>query len=175
MFDGLASVDVTKPFTVVTGSIKVLSGLAKTVGSIFGGSSNATKYYEQLSDSLGIYIDTLKEVVSSQKDALSETNGMSAIQQGEEAKKNIESQIESYRKLAQAAGKAGASIGSHSYAYRTNKKLENYWGAISKSAGETVDNINDLYSMTPQQLEKIRNENAYAWSQINEDIRKTLS
>ena len=174
MFDGLASVDVTKPFTVVTGAIKVLSGLAKTVGSIFGGSSNATKYYEQLSNSLGKYIDTLKEVISSQKDALSETNGMSAIKQGEEAKKNIESQIEAYRKLAQAAGKAGASIGSHSYAYRTNEKLKNYFGAISKSAGQTVDSISDLYSMTPQQLEKIRNENAYAWSQINEDIRKNL-
>lgn len=157
----------------ISGAIQQTKGYIDLIGDLFG-SSYSTKYYEQLSDSLGRYIDTLKEVVSSQKDALSKTNGMSAIQQGEEAKKNIESDIEAYRKLAQAAGKAGASIGSHSYAYRTNEKLKNYWGAISKSAGETVDNINDLYSMTPQQLEKIRNENAYAWSQINEDIRKNL-
>ena len=46
---------------------------------------------------------------------------------------------------------------------------------ISKSAGQTVDSVTDLYNMTPEQLEKIRNDNAYAWALIDEDIRGYLN
>lgn len=35
-FDGLASMDVSKPFTIISGSIKALTGLGKTIGGIFG-------------------------------------------------------------------------------------------------------------------------------------------
>lgn len=35
-FDGLASMDVSKPFSIISGSIKALTGLGKTIGGIFG-------------------------------------------------------------------------------------------------------------------------------------------
>ena len=87
----------------------------------------------------------------------------------------IEKEIESYRKLAEAAGAAGSGTFSRSYRHRTNKRLKNYWDDISKSAGQTVDSVTDLYNMTPEQLEKIRDDNAYAWALIDEDIRGYLN
>ena len=69
----------------------------------------------------------------------------------------------------------GQVLGSHSYRYRTDKRLKDYFDDISKSAGQTVDSVNDLYNMTPEQLEKIRNDNAYAWALIDEDIRGYLN
>ena len=43
IMDGLASVDITKPFSIATGGIKVLSGLGKTIGSIFGGGKSKSQ------------------------------------------------------------------------------------------------------------------------------------
>ena len=50
MMNGLESIDITKPFSAVTGSIKVLTGFGKTIGSIFGlgGKSKAERDAERL-------------------------------------------------------------------------------------------------------------------------------
>ena len=47
---GLKSIDITKPFSAVTGSIKVLAGFGKTIGGIFGlgGKSKAERDSERL-------------------------------------------------------------------------------------------------------------------------------
>ncbi|WP_080903347.1 tape measure protein [Parabacteroides sp. Marseille-P3160] len=36
VFDGLSSINVTQPFTVITGGLKVIAGLGNTIASIFG-------------------------------------------------------------------------------------------------------------------------------------------
>lgn len=174
-FDGLASIDITKPMTLITGTLKVMAGYSEAIAGIFGGKSNATKNYSKLQEELGKYIDVLEQVIDSQKEAMDGMVGTAALIASKKVTDAIEQEIESYRKLAEAAGKAGASIGSHSYSYRTDKRLKDYFGDISKSAGQTVDSVNDLYNMTPEQLEKIRNDNAYAWALIDEDIRGYLN
>lgn len=47
---GLESIDITKPFSAVTGAIKVVTGLGKTIGSVFGlgGKSKAERDSERL-------------------------------------------------------------------------------------------------------------------------------
>ena len=47
---GLESIDITKPFSAVTGAIKMVTGLGKTIGSVFGlgGKSKAERDSERL-------------------------------------------------------------------------------------------------------------------------------
>ena len=175
VFDGLASIDVTRPMTLITGTMKVMAGYSEAIAGIFGGKSNATKNYSKLREELGKYIDVLEQVIDSQKEAMDGMVGTAALIASKEVTDAIEEEIESYRKLAEAAGKAGAGMWTNSYRHRTDERLKDYFGDISKSAGQTVDSVTDLYNMTPEQLEKIRNENAYAWSLINEDIRGYLN
>lgn len=158
---------------MVEGAIQQTKGYVNLVNEMFGG-NKANRYYANLKEELGEYIDVLEQVIDSQKEVMDAMVGPAAITASEEVTDAIEQEIESYRKLAEAAGNAGAGMFSHSYAYRTDERLEDYFDDISKSAGETVDSVTDLYYMTPQQLEKIRDENAYAWSLINEDIRDNL-
>ena len=174
-FDGLASIDVTKPMTLITGTLKVMAGYSEAIAGIFGGKSNATKNYANLREELGKYIDVLEQVIDSQKEAMDGMVGTAALIASKKVTDAIDKEIESYRKLAEAAGAAGGGTFSHSYRYRTDKRLKNYFDDISKSAGQTVDSVTDLYNMTPEQLEKIRNDNAYAWALIDEDIRGYLN
>lgn len=47
IFDGLESMDLTRPFSIVTGAFKTVTGIGKTIGSIFGiGSKDKKKERE---------------------------------------------------------------------------------------------------------------------------------
>jgi hypothetical protein len=175
IMDGLSSIDFSKPMTVITGSIKVMKGTVRQITSLLGwGSTNWTKQYEELKLSLGAYVDVLQRVIDKEKEALEGMSGSSAMATYQEAKVAIESQIDSYRRLAAAAGNAGGGMFSHSKGYKTNDALSGYWESLSKSAGITVDSIDDLYKLSGDQLSKIMSENAYAWSLIDGDIRGYL-
>lgn len=173
VLDGLSEMDRDKPMTMITGSIKALRGYAEVLASLFGG-SKGTANYEKLKASLESYMDVLDRVIDKQKEMMDGLVGTAALTAQKELEKTINKRIESYRKLAELAGKAGASIGSHSYAYRTNKELKGSWADISKSAGQTIDSIDDLYSLSSEQLQRIMTENPLAWSKINSEIRGYL-
>lgn len=169
VFDGLESIDVTKPMTLITGSIKVMAGFSEAIAGIFGGKSNATKYYEELENTLGKYIDVLEQVIDSQKEAMDGMVGTAAIIASQKVTEAIEEEIESYRRLADAIIKSQLLKTGI-----TNFKLKDYWDSISKSAGQTVDSVRDLYNLTPKQLQDIRDQNSYAWSMIDEEVRGYL-
>jgi hypothetical protein len=159
---------------MVEGAIQQTKGYVNLINEMFGG-NKANRYYANLKKELDGYIDVLEQVIDSQKEAMDGMVGTAALIASKKVTDAIDQEIESYRKLAEAAGAAGGSIGSHSYRYRTDKSLKDYFDDISKSAGQTVDSVKDLYNMTPEQLKKIRNENAYAWALISEDIRGYLN
>ena len=48
VFEGLANIDLTKPGSIITSSMKIVGGLGKTIGRLFGGKSNAERDAERL-------------------------------------------------------------------------------------------------------------------------------
>ena len=155
---------------IITAAIQVVT----TVVSMFAGESASTKAYKELKARSEEYSKVLDDIISKQKEMISNLDGMSAASKGDEAIANIRKQITEYRELAKAGGKAGASAGSHSYGYRTNKNVGKYYSDFSKSAGVSITDWSKLYTLTPEQLSKIKTENAYAWSLISSEIRGNL-
>jgi len=139
-----------------------------------GGKSAATKSYEDLKAVSQGYLDVLNDIIDAQKEMLDTLSGSSAIDASEKIKESLEEELDLYRKLALAAAKAGGSWGSHSYGYRTNKALKDYWDSISKSAGEKIGSIYDFFDLTPEQLKNIKENNTYAWSLISDPIQENL-
>lgn len=90
MMNGLESIDITKPFTAVTGSIKVLAGFGKTIGGIFGlgGKSKAERDSERLAkvtdkiaqtnevinNLIDKRVDLIKEATAAEREGLKESS-----------------------------------------------------------------------------------------------------
>ena len=158
---------------MVEGAIQQTKGYVNLVNEIFGG-NDANRYYAELQRTLGEYITVLDKVIDKQKAAMDGLVGMAAVVASKELEDSLQKQIDSYRKLAEAAGAAGGGISSHSYAYRSNKALRDYWDEISKAAGTTVNSVQDMYKLSGSQLENIMKDQPYAWSLLNDEIQKNL-
>lgn len=154
------------------GGIKAVVGLGKTAAGIFGGTKK--DYFTELNNSLQGLLDTLNKVADYQLESLGKMTGSKAASEYRKLIENNEMAIKSYRDLANARGKSGSSWGSHSYAYRTNRDLENDWAEISKFAGQTITSIQDMYNLSPENLKEIMTNMPVQWSKIDGEIRKAL-
>lgn len=158
-------------FGVVAGGIHSLIGQGKMLVSLFGGRLSPSDYITPLITKLQGLMDTLDAVNEKQAKYLDSLAGPAAVAKYRELIKNNDKQIENYRRLAKAAGESGASVGSHSWAYRSNKRLKGQWEEISKYAGATLRSVQDMYSLDASQLEAIMINAPEQWSKIDEDIR----
>lgn len=127
--------------------------------------------YDDLKGQAETLTSVIDKVSETQKKALDKSVGVAALKKYEELKKYNDMAIESYRDVAKAAGDAGKSAGSRSYAYRTNRALADSWGKLSKIAGKSIRTVQDMYSLAPEELKKIMELAAPEWSRIEEDIR----
>lgn len=158
-------------FGVVANGIHSLIGQGKMLVSLFGGRLSPSDYITPLITKLQGLMDTLDAVNEKQAKYLDSLAGPAAVAKYRELIKNNDKQIENYRRLAKAAGESGASIGSHSWAYRSNKRLKGQWAEISKYAGATLRSVQDMYSLDASQLEAIMINAPEQWSKIDADIR----
>lgn len=173
--DGLAEIDITKPMSAVTGVIHTLAGVTKTIGSIFGlGSDNGVAQYKALREQLEAINDLYKKIIDKSKEKIVFGGGFASVEAAKEANEALEKQIENYRRLAEVGGKAGSSTGSHSYAYRANERLKKSWNDISKSIGQNISSVQQMYELSGEQLEIIRRDFPEAWSKIPSEITENL-
>ena len=173
--DGLAEIDITKPMSAVTGVIHTLAGVTKTIGSIFGvGSDNGVAQYKALREQLEAINDLYKKIIDKSKEKIVFGGGFASVEAAKEANEALEKQIENYRRLAEVGGKAGSSAGSHSYAYRANERLKKSWNDISKSIGQNISSVQQMYKLSGEQLEIIRRDFPEAWSKIPSEITENL-
>lgn len=114
------------------------------------------------------------KVAQAQLEALGKMTGSTAVRKYRELKENNDLIIASYRQLAVAAGKSGSSVGSHSYAYRTNKALAGSWEKISSLIGKTVTSVQDLFWLTPEELKAVMEGVPVEWSKMSSQIREAL-
>lgn len=170
--EGLAEIDITRPASVVTGLIHVLAGVTKTIGSIFR--DNGVAQYKALREQLEAINDLYKKIIDKSKEKIVFGGGFASVEAAKEANEALEKQIENYRRLAEVGGKAGSSVGSHSYAYRANERLKKSWNDISKSIGQNISSVQQMYELSGEQLEIIRRDFPEAWSKIPSEITENL-
>lgn len=175
VMDGLASIDLTKPMSAVTGVISSLTGVAKMIGSVFGlGSDNGIAQYKALREQLEAINNLYKKIIDKSKEKIVFGGGFASVEAAKEANEALKKQIENYKRLAEVGGKAGASAGSHSYAYRANERLKKSWTDISKSIGQNISSVQQMYKLSGEQLEIIRRKFPEEWSKIPTEITENL-
>lgn len=156
VMNGLASIDLTKPFSAITGTISVLSGIGKTIGGLFGLGGADYSGYEEMKSRYDNLISVWDTLISKKMEYIDIDYGVEAQKAADEAAKLVETQIQRQRQLANMLAGSGASIGSHSLGYRINDRMtQNDWANLSDLVGQRVSGINDVLSLDAGVIGKV--------------------
>lgn len=148
VMSGLESIDITKPFSAITGSIKILTGIGNTIAGLFGFGGADYSGYENLKSKYEGLIDIWDDLISKKQEYIDINYGAEAQKAAEEAKKLVNVQIERQRQLANMLAGSGASIGSHSLGYRVNDRMSSQdWQRLSGLVGEQVGSLGDVLGL----------------------------
>lgn len=175
VMDSLASIDLMKPMSILTGITGTLAGIGKTIGSIFGGNSDTTAKFESLKEQLGDINEIYEKIIEKSKEDIVFGGGFASVKKAEDALDTYYKKVQNYRLLAEAGGNVGSSKGSHSYAYRANERLDSYWGDFSKLIGQNISSIEEMYNLTGDQLYLIQTKYPEAWGKIPSEITDSLN
>ena len=148
VMSGLESIDLTKPFSAITGSIKILTGVGNTIAGLFGFGGADYSGYENLKSKYEGLIDIWDDLISKKQEYIDINYGAEAQKAAEEAKKLVNVQIARQRQLAIMLAGSGASIGSHSLGYRVNDRMSSQdWQRLSGLVGEQVGSLGDVLGL----------------------------
>ena len=148
VMSGLESIDLTKPFSAITGSIKILTGVGNTIAGLFGFGGADYSGYENMKSKYEGLITIWDDLISKKQEYIDIDYGTEAQKAAEEAKKLVNVQIERQRQLANMLAGSGASIGSHSLGYRVNDRMSSQdWQRLSGLVGEQVGSLGDVLGL----------------------------
>ena len=156
VMNGLASIDLTKPFSAITGTISVLTGIGKTIGGLFGLGGADYSGYEKMKSRYDNLISVWDTLISKKMEYIDIDYGVEAQKAADEAAKLVETQIQRQRQLANMLAGSGASIGSHSLGYRIKARMtQNDWTNLSDLVGQRISGINDVLSLDADVIGKV--------------------
>lgn len=148
VMSGLESIDLTNPFSAISGVTKVLTGVGNTIAGLFGFGGADYSGYENLKSKYEGLIDIWDDLISKKQEYIDINYGAEAQKAAEEAKKLVNVQIERQRQLANMLAGSGASIGSHSLGYRVNDRMSSQdWQRLSGLVGEQVGSLGDVLGL----------------------------
>lgn len=156
VMSGLESIDLTKPFSAITGSIKILTGIGNTIAGLFGFGGADYSGYENLKSKYEGLIDIWDSLISKKQQYIDIDYGIEAQKAAEEAKKLVDVQIERQRQLMHSLSGSGASIGSHSLGYRVNRGMSAQdWARLSQLTGENIREFGDVINLDADVIGKV--------------------
>ena len=145
----LASIDFTRPFSILTGITGTMKGLGQTIGSIFGLGGADYSGYEEMKSRYDELTDVWDTLISKKMEYIDIDYGPEASKAAEEARQLVDDQIRRQRQLAQMLSESGSSIGSHSLGVRVNKRMgDSDWERLSALIGERVQNMGDVLNLS---------------------------
>lgn len=148
VMNGLESIDLTNPFSAISGVTKVLTGVGNTIAGLFGFGGADYSGYENLKSKYEGLIDIWDDLISKKQEYIDINYGAEAQKAAEEAKKLVNVQIARQRQLAIMLAGSGASIGSHSLGYRVNDRMSSQdWQRLSGLVGEQVGSLGDVLGL----------------------------
>lgn len=156
VMDSLAEMDLTKPFSVLTGVTGVLKGIGQTIGSLFGLGGADYSGYENMKSKYEGLIDIWDSLISKKQQYIDIDYGIEAKKAAEEAKKLVDTQISRQRQLAEALMGAGKSAGSHSLGYRVNDRMGGAdWQRLSALTGSSIKEVADVFRLDTDVIGKV--------------------
>lgn len=156
VMSGLESIDLTKPFSAITGSVSILTGIGNTIAGLFGFGGADYSGYENLKSKYEGLIDIWDSLISKKQQYIDIDNGAEAQKAAEEAKKLVDVQIERQRQLMEALSGSGASIGSHSLGYRVNRGMSAQdWARLSQLTGANIQGFGDVINLDADVIGKV--------------------
>ncbi len=148
VMNGLESIDLTNPFSAISGVTKVLTGVGNTIAGLFGFGGADYSGYENLKSKYEGLIDIWDSLISKKQQYIDIDYGIEAQKAAEEAKKLVDVQIERQRQLANMLADSGKSMGSHSLGVRVSKRMSSQdWQRLSGLVGEQVGSLGDVLGL----------------------------
>lgn len=164
--DGLESIDLTKPMSILTGGIKAVSGAVKQVFSLGGiidwNGSNA-KEVQATMERLTNRNKMLQTSIEDLTDTIRQSKGTKSVAAYRDAYKMQQETNSNYLQMAMA--QAGYHGSHHSWNY--------YWGGfnqaqIDKLSGQIGRQWDgNLWSLSPEEMKALRS-NVDMWTQIQD-------
>lgn len=156
VMSGLESIDLTKPFSAITGSIKILTGIGNTIAGLFGFGGADYSGYENMKSKYEGLIDIWDTLIDKKTGYIDINYGTEAQKAAEEAIRLTEAQIERQRQLANMLAGSGASVGSHSLGYRVNDRMSSQdWKRLSGLLGQQVGSLDDVLNLDADIIGKV--------------------
>lgn len=156
VMSGLESIDLTKPFSALTGSVTILTGLGKTIGSIFGIGGADYSGYETMKEQYDRLIDVWNTLIDRKLEYISIDYGAEAQKAADEAARLTEANIARQRLLMESLASSGSSVGSHSLTYRINARMNaSDWDALSRLVGQRVEGFGDVIGLDADVIGKV--------------------
>lgn len=158
---------------IIGGTMAAINGIASVVESLEGVFGADYSGYERLKEQYELLNGVWDNLIEKKKEYIAISYGEEAKKAGEEAKQLINDQMTRYRKLIQDLASSGASAGSHSLGVRINKRMASEdWKVLSELVGKTLDESNDLWNLTADQLEKLLHDPKIVsvLGEVNEDF-----
>lgn len=183
VMSGLERIDLTKPFSAITGAVSVLAGVGNTIAGLFGFGGADYSRYNEMVDEYNKLNEIWDELIDKKKEYIDMSYGPEAAKAGEEAIEIAKKSIESYKLLGKERLNSGASTGSHSIGVRIrnsmSQELWDQWDEFAKSIGQNPDAIGGrltgLFDLTAEQLEKLKEEAPGFWSKLDGDVQNYLN
>ena len=162
--DGLESIDLTKPMSVITGGIKAVSGAVKTLfslGGIINWNGSNAKEVQATMERLTNRNEMLQTSIEDLTDTIKQSRGTKSVAAYRDAYKMQQETNSNYLQMAMA--QAGYHGSHHSWNY--------YWGGFSQAQ---IDKLSgqigrrwdgNLWSLSPEEMKALRS-NVDMWTQI---------
>lgn len=156
VMSGLESIDLTKPFSVITGSVSILTGIGNTIAGLFGFGGADYSGYENLKSKYEGLIDIWDSLISKKQQYIDIDYGVEAQKAAEEAKKLVDVQIERQRQLMHSLSGSGSGWFSHSLGYRVNERMgSSDWARLSQLTGENIREFGDVINLDADVIGKV--------------------
>lgn len=156
VMSGLESIDLTKPFSAITGSVSILTGIGNTIAGLFGFGGADYSGYENIKSKYEGLIDIWDSLISKKQQYIDIDYGVEAQKAAEEAKKLVDVQIERQRQLMHSLSGSGSSMFSHSLGYRVNERMgSSDWARLSQLTGENIREFGDVINLDADVIGKV--------------------
>ena len=183
VMSGLERIDLTKPFSAITGAVSVLAGVGNTIAGLFSFGGADYSRYNEMVDEYNKLNEIWDELIDKKKEYIDMSYGPEAAKAGDEAIEIANKSIESYKILGRERLQSGASVGSHSIGVRIrnsmSQELWDQWDEFAKSIGKDPDfiggRLSGLFDLTAEQLEKLKEEAPGFWSKLDGDVQNYLN
>ena len=156
VMSGLESIDLTKPFSAITGSVSILTGIGNTIAGLFGFGGADYSGYENLKSKYEGLIDIWDSLISKKQQYIDIDYGVEAQKAAEEAKQLVDVQIERQRQLMHSLSGSGSGMFSHSLGYRVNERMgSSDWARLSQLTGANIREFGDVINLDSDVVGKV--------------------